>query len=1274
MSPTSNTAPPARLNGDVASMHNLVIRDGTSQAMRALPALQDGYFNLDELSFEDLVTMVTGFAAMVRFHNEKDEPDGDWKPFFRSDETVVMCRILAFDVNGCAARFNDWWRKTPEFVGVGAASSSPGWEPHALPIVLLVNAINDWYAALSKTQSEGGRSLRMAIESIIVRLNADRTGLSDLLRHESTGLQLDPVWSAHTDVRQTKTGLTEPERSENALNKSAMRADFHAFLQAAEMIRKEAAARLPASLQSQRHDPAISMLIAFAQQFMKLKRKLNRFTQNYLDFYYDEMLGCAPLPAVPDYTWLVFKKNPATRDVLVPARTSFLAGLDSDDRDILYLADNDLVVNDARVSALHTLYFDHNRYSALENKLSNDNAAAIATGSSRPWPTAASFNSMSMSPSVDDPAETQACSILGAPKNSSLPTLFSEARIGFALASNVLLLKEGTRKISVTISFEDDRLARRLEQVAAVMHESGDDDGNGSDASHEEIRRQDIFFKIFRSIFFIGITGEHGWIDVPDYLPAYDGQALTLTLELPPEAPSVVAYDGALHGEHYAVAAPMIRFVINPGAYLYPYGLLRDLAILRAHIEVEVSGCRDLVLYNNIGQLSAAVPFAPFGPLPRVGSYLIIGSTEMAGKRISAIDVEIEWADLPQLNGGFATYYDGYDVDLANDSFLATTAVLAKGAWAPDPESARPAVRLFRADAQRLTNRAVWSATPIAHLFEPDDGVRVGKPLDYSPGAKHGFFKFTLASPACAFGHDLYPHILSSTLTENARMKRLRRQRPVPRAPYTPQINAISVNYRAGSVIEIDRHAVDVAERCNRFIHLHAAGWNSLGVSSRPAPTLLPRFDFSGNLYIGIDAPKLSGTLTLFFQLREDSLPLPIDTSQRGQPSPAEPGLHWFYLANNEWKPLPQSSVISDGTQHFMTSGIVTLSIPTDISADNSVMPNGTYWLRVSADCNLDRYCSLYAVHTQAVQVRRSEAVSPQVPMVLPAQSISRSTKPLPGVTSILQPLSSIGGRAAETRAQLRTRVSERLRHKNRAVSAADYEALILQHFPEVYKVKCFANLATDRGPRDCLRPGHVLVVPLPYWPTVEHHDQMPMLNGNLMHEIRDFLKTLASPWSDISVENPVYERIQVRCKVKFAGGLGDGFSITQLDRAISDFLTPWHNECGYRTHFGWRIRQHDIEAHISALPYVESVTGFSMLRIASPDAQTYSLSDTAGNATPVDARNGSMDITPLCPWSIAIPVSRHAIDAIDDTFQHSPTRAALSRLEIGSTFIISKD
>lgn len=161
-------------------MNKLIIRDGTSQTMRALPALQDGYFDLNEMSFQDLLAMVTEFAALVRFVNAQNEPEGDWTPFFHADETVVMSRILALDLAGASARFDDWWRSTPEQVGSingNSRSQARGWDLQTLPVATLARTINDWYVALLDARSESALSLRLLIESVIVQLRADKSGL-----------------------------------------------------------------------------------------------------------------------------------------------------------------------------------------------------------------------------------------------------------------------------------------------------------------------------------------------------------------------------------------------------------------------------------------------------------------------------------------------------------------------------------------------------------------------------------------------------------------------------------------------------------------------------------------------------------------------------------------------------------------------------------------------------------------------------------------------------------------------------------------------------------------------------------------------------------------------------------------------------------------------------------------------------------------------------------------------------------------------------------------
>ncbi len=127
------------------------------------------------------------------------------------------------------------------------------------------------------------------------------------------------------------------------------------------------------------------------------------------------------------------------------------------------------------------------------------------------------------------------------------------------------------------------------------------------------------------------------------------------------------------------------------------------------------------------------------------------------------------------------------------------------------------------------------------------------------------------------------------------------------------------------------------------------------------------------------------------------------------------------------------------------------------------------------------------------------------------------------------------------------------------------------------------------------------------------------------------------------------------------------GYYINALNQAISDYLSPWNTAEGYGAQFGWRIRRNDVETFIRNLGYVESVTNFSMLHIAEDDKRYSHLMDTVRGRTELD------EISPLFPWSIAIPVRRHAIETTDSTRSIQPERTGISELRIGSTLIITE-
>ena len=79
----------------------------------------------------------------------------------------------------------------------------------------------------------------------------------------------------------------------------------------------------------------------------------------------------------------------------------------------------------------------------------------------------------------------------------------------------------------------------------------------------------------------------------------------------------------------------------------------------------------------------------------------------------------------------------------------------------------------------------------------------------------------------------------------------------------------------------------------------------------------------------------------------------------------------------------------------------------------------------------------------------------------------------------VKQPNPSFGGKKQEEDTQLYQRSSERLRHKQRAITSWDYERLILQEFPEVYRLKCLNHYRYDSGSVSNVSAGYVTLIPV---------------------------------------------------------------------------------------------------------------------------------------------------------------------------------------------------
>lgn len=1246
-----------------------VRRDGTSQDDRRTPALEEGFVWVDERRPEELLAMAVEHARLLTFYNAHNEPDGDWEVFVTSDEAIVMAMILTTAPEHLATAVTPFATALQRPAGLERAGGVA-----TLPTYVLAQHIDWWYTTLQTNDSEAGRSLWQKLDEVIYeKLGPELVALGRFVgQYEAQAEErlqhtFHSAWFRHGgEVPQVPARLADEEARELFLT-----ANFQAFDNAITFLKTWAVHFLPVSLGSQTHGAASGLYIAFVQLFRTAQERLNRFTQRHLRFYYEDVLRVQRRPSAPDHTYLLFQPD-AGQTVPVQAGTAFLAGVDAQQRDIIYTADQDLLVHDAQVRALYTLHLVRDPLTAPENALR--------------WYAGAQVHQIPI-PEATLPTQEQtlpAWPAFGAVKSHEEQHVFPDAELGFALASTVLALAEGERTITLTFHFRhvhataertlDTLLERLTDSMQAEQPEYADLAGQWrrEDLTTEQRRllqayKLDTFVKLFRHMFRISLTTPQGWYDVGEYLPiaplvetTYRTDRLALQIHLEPEAPPIVAYQAALHGGQYPTDLPLARFMVNPQAYVYPYALLQGVLLHEIQIDVEVQGIRHLLVYNDLGQLNPTSPFQPFGPLPSVGASVIVGNAEAAQKHLTSLTVEVEWGDWPAGRAGLQEHYQAYDMPFDEGLFAARVTVLRDGRWLPADETQQPTVALFRsaetaASHTTLPTTQRWVLAPsVIRLCTPLPRSAAMEDFGYTALTRGGFVQFTLSTPPYAFGHKDYARLLTHTLTVNARLKHPRLFKPLPQPPYTPLINRMALHYTAvAHLLPEQMTALPGVPRSAQFFHIHPFGVEELGATSGRQCRLVPCYESRGNLFIGLAAQRLTGILSLFFHVREDSAE---ETETDGR------AFMWFYLASNQWRPLGQARVLADTTHGLVASGIVTLQLPEDINTANTVMPSQFYWLRVSVRHRPEAPCSLYGVYAQAMRVTRQlpEPAPPEAVHPIPAGTIKAARVSIPGLRRITQVVASAGGRSPESAQHVNTRLSERLRHKQRATVPWDYERLILEHFPQIFKVKCFANTIDHR--QHWHRPGHILLVVLTY---PQAHPQMhlrPLANGRLLREIGAFVRPLASPFARITVRNPVYEQIQVHCTVKFRAGLGDGY-IPRLNHAITAYLSPWHPG-GYRAQFGWHLRRYDLEAYMRQLDYVDFVTEFSMLHIVQEDVRSFRLLDT------VQERQD--DVSPVVPWGIAVPVRRHLITTTERMTPIPAQTTGINALEVGSTFIIS--
>ena len=405
----------------------------------------------------------------------------------------------------------------------------------------------------------------------------------------------------------------------------------------------------------------------------------------------------------------------------------------------------------------------------------------------------------------------------------------------------------------------------------------------------------------------------------------------------------------------------------------------------------------------------------------------------------------------------------------------------------------------------------------------------------------------------------------------------------IPNEPWTPVIQAMSIDYTATATInDID------------LIHLYPFQNTFKHEEIELEPTLFPTICDEGNLFLGLEKLVPGNNLNILFQLAEATA-----DSESGKEN-----VRWLYLDNNIWKPLRNGfEVIEDGTEDLTTSGIIRFALPENMTNTNTVMPPGLHWIRASIPKNsrsISETTGIYAQAMKAVFTNTDANDKLRLSKPIGAGQIAKLNEADASVKKVSQPFDSFGGEVPEEQKMFYVRVSELLRHKGRTIQKFDYERIVLNAFPQIFKAKCIshsfglnAHLYKNDFP---YAPGYVIMAVVPDLFKLKAGNAFePKVPVSLLEKIDAYVRCRASAFVRFRAMNPRYERVHISVRLKLVKGSDENYFREKTAEDIREFLAPWAVGEYHKIAFGQCLHRSDIVRFLELRQYVDFILDMNM-------------------------------------------------------------------------------
>ncbi len=1157
----------------------------------------------------DRLKFLTEYATLINFYDQENTINGSWNPFLMKDPVFLLANIAKVNYTKIHDLYNSTCTNLKQVI-----SNTPTQENISIYFNQLFNQllevfmkIERWSHFMDKYHHD--YSLKnFVIHKLKLKFSAYFWALISLWKDVSSkqtikGIQTidtslfqeyskviwalsnEPFWN----ILNIQTPLNPVEKSDKISEQEFLNKVLNALVFVGDQlfsflgdIINHASTEYDSLSVRKGVFPDTSLLRAFVKLQGVQQEQLNGISKKHLEFYFKDILKQKKRNADADKAFISAELAKKDNSFQLAEGTLFKAGVDANKQPVLFKSLNSTNLNPGVLTGGFTL---------AQNKDSDTGLISL-------------YKAPVVKPNIlkkNKVGNTIGWKTFGGqPENTASPEF-----LGFAFASPLLYLKEGTRKITLKLSFE-----------AAI---------------NQELFTQAKYY----------LSTKTGWLELKvkgtttvknnsyEILPVGNNkQEVNLEIILNSTENSIEKFTKNPDGKD--VSWPMFKMMFNQ------FEDLAESPIFSAiDISVDVSNVKSFILNSDYGLLSLKKPYQLFGPTPGLNNNFFIGSEEIFSKPLSFLNIQIEWDGLPK---NFQKYYKEYnnnmDLEVApqastnvqtieevktgpfnNRCFTTNFDILKDKEWEAlttnkqsgcsydndlgrfvcenyiDQQLQKSEINsnelLFSTtEDNTLQSNSVFSFQ-IGPTIKPDPSLQLN-PLKFTEKSTNGFLKLSLIGPEMGFGTDVYPKVVSNIAHKNAKelMDKKASTNSPANLPFVPKVKLLSANYAASQSIQLDFSKSDTPFQCFAYTpntsyqvydssvdgdfypKINQTTLDGIQAEKNVLP-LFPAVENEGILYISMDKVVAPCELNLYFEI-----------ARKTGNVPEKVAVNFRYLTEFGWKDMP---VLSDGTNNFTCSGIIKVSISDDIASTHVSMPNDQFWLAIGVPNNPNSYADTIYLQSNGFEVERTGTsfLSDMNTPKLPAGVISKSLNTIPEISKVVQIFPSFSGRGAEDGFMMNKRISTRLRTKDRAINSVDYFGIIKQEFPDIFYSKSVYDKIN--------RKTKIYLVK-----KFENINDVgafvPLVSVSTEEMVGEYLGKRSSAFANIEILNFVPEYVGVIANVLVDKNYGLGQMQKEINTKLNLYLSPWIESDAVQMEIDQGLTNSQISSLIKSIEGVISV------------------------------------------------------------------------------------